>query len=164
MNNSITIFAPKTEVSLVDIRMDSKAYPRIKSMPEPVAVDGLASVIAMAFVYTGREYTPESLVLIASALYKELMADSRGIGTGNISVEEIGRAVNRAVLGETEMFGINVSSLYKVICSYCTGEGHDAQKAANLRRADERAKALKGTAVGAMMDAFAGRMIKASKK
>lgn len=160
MNNSIVPFSPSAS-SLVDIRLDVQRYPRIKNIPQPVALQGLAAIVAMAYNYTGREYSPESIAMVSNALYAELLADDLGIGTANITIEEIGRAVRRAVLGEQEMYGINVSSLYKVICAYCTGEGHAAQTAANNRRRAEREKALKASAAGAMLQAYSGEVIKA---
>lgn len=159
MNNSIVPFAPSA-ASLVDIRLNTRDYPRIKSLSYSNAVHDLGAVVAMAFNYTGREYTPESVALVAASLYNELMADDLGIGTANITIEEVGRAVKRAVLGEVEMYGINVSSLYKVICNYATGEGHDAQVAANSRHKREREAALKASPAGAMLDSYAGRMLK----
>ena len=158
MSNSIVPFTPSA-CSLVDIRLDSQKYPRIKNIPQPAAVSGLAAIVAMAYNYTGREYTPESIGLVSNALYSELMADDLGIGTANITIEEIGRAVRRAVLGEAEMYGINVSSLYKVICAYCTGDGHAAQTAANNRRRAEREKALKASAAGAMLTSYSGALL-----
>lgn len=163
-NNGIIPYVTSTAVSLVDIRMDSEKFPRIKNLSRDVAVEELAKVIAMANAYTGREVTREATLLLATSLYFEIMTDDRGIGLPNITIEEIGRVVKRAVLGEAEMYGINVSSLYKVICEYCTGEGHAAQEAANNRHAAERLQLLKGTAVGTMLDAFAGKLITKNKK
>ena len=158
MSSNIVPFSPSA-VSLVDIRMDSQTYPRIKNLPQADAVHGLAAVVAMAFTYTGREYTPESVALVASALYSEILADDLGVGTGNITIEEVGRAVRRAVLGEMEMYGINVSSLFKVVCNYALGEGHDAQVAAYNRRQKEKQAALKASAAGAMLQVYSGKLL-----
>lgn len=158
MSSNIVPFKPAT-ASLVDIRLDTQNYPRIKNIQPPTAISRLASVVAMAFNYTGREYSTDSVLAVASALYGELMADDFGVGTANITIEEVGRAVRRAVLGETEMYGINVSSLYKVICDYATGDGHAAQIAANNRRRAEREKALKASAAGAMLESYTGKLL-----
>ena len=158
MSSNIVPFSPSAD-SLVDIRMDTQRYPRIKALPQPVAIDRLGAVVAMAFNYTGREYSPELIAAVASALYAELMADDLGVGTANITIEEAGRAVRRAVLGETEMYGINVSSLYKVICAYATGEGHDAQVTANNRHRKLREAQLKASAAGAMLQVYSGKLL-----
>lgn len=158
MSSNIVPFKPAT-ASLVDIRLDTQHFPRLKNIPQPTAISGLSSVVAMAYNYTGREYTPDSVLAVASALYGELMADDFGVGTANITIEEVGRVIRRAVLGEVEMYGINVSSLYKVICEYATGDGHAAQIAANNRSKKEREAALKASAAGAMLTTYAGRMI-----
>lgn len=161
MNNSIVPFQPSA-TSLVDIRLDAQNFPRIKNIPKPTAISRIASVVAMAYNYTGREYTTDSVLAVASALYGELMADDFGVGTANITIEEVGRAVRRAVLGEVEMYGINVSSLYKVICDYATGDGHAAQIAANNRRQKERQAAIAASPVGTMLTAYSGKMLKES--
>lgn len=161
MSSEIVPFKPSA-VSLVDIRLDTQNYPRIKNIPPTTAIHDLGAVIAMAFNYTGREYSPESVGMVASALYSELMADDFGVGTANITIEEAGRAIRRAVLGETEMYGINVSSLYKVICDYATGDGHAAQIAANNRRQKERKQALAQSSAGAMLTTYEGKMLKNS--
>lgn len=160
-NSQIVPFRPSA-TSLVDIRLNAEQYPRIKALPQPVAVQGLAAVVAMAYNYTGRAYDADAVTLVATALYGELMADDLAIGTANITIEEIGRAVKRAVLGEQEMYGINVSSLYKIVCNYATGEGHDAQIAANNRHAAERKKALASSAAGTMLTAYTGALLKKS--
>lgn len=162
MSSNIVPFKPAT-ASLVDIRLDTQRYPRIKHIQQPTAISRLASVVAMAFNYTGREYTTDSVLALASALYGELIADDFGVGTANITIEEVGRAVRRAVLGEKEIYGINVSSLYKVVCDYATGEGHAAQVAANNRRQKERQQALAASPVGAMLAAYTGATIQNTK-
>lgn len=159
MSSDIVPFSPSA-VSLVDIRLDSQTYPRIKHIPQPVALSQLGTIVAMAYNYTGREYTTETIGMVAAALYSELMADDLGVGTANITIEEIGRAVRRAVLGEVEMYGINVSSLYKVVCNYATGDGHAAQIAANNRHQAERKAALAASTAGKMMEIYAGRTLK----
>lgn len=159
MSSNIVPFQPSA-ASLVDIRLDTQRYPRLKNIPQPAALQSLGAVVAMAFNYTGRAYDPDSIQMVATALYSELMADDFGVGTANITIEEIGRAVRRAVLGETEMYGINVSSLYRVICDYATGDGHAAQVAANNRHQKERQKALDASAAGAMLTTYAGKMLK----
>ena len=159
MNNNIIPFSPSA-ASLVDIRLDSARFPRIKNIPQPTAISGLSAVVSMAFNYTGREYSTDAVLAISSALYGELMADDFGLGTANITIEEIGRAVRRAILGEREVYGINVSSLYKIVCDYAEGEGHAAQVAANNRSRAQRTAQLKASAAGAMLDSYSGELIK----
>lgn len=156
--NEVTIYQQPQNVSLVDMRADSRRFPRLATIDQETAQHRLQGIVAMAYTYTGRQYQPADLTLVAHGLYTELMLDEDGVGTKNISVEEIGYAIRRAILS-TEMYGINVVSLYKAVRSYCVGEGHYAQQQANERRAAERKAQLKASAPGAMLDSYAGQML-----
>lgn len=156
--NEVTIYQQPQDVSLVDMRADSRRFPRLATLDQETAQHRLQGIVAMAYTYTGRQYQPADLTLVAHGLYTELMLDEDGVGTKNISVEEIGYAIRRAVL-TTEMYGINVVSLYKAVRAYCVGEGHDAQQQANERRAAERKAQLKATPAGAMLESYAGQIL-----
>lgn len=156
--NEVTIYQQPQNVSLVDMRADSRRFPRLATIDQETAQHRLQGIVAMAYTYTGRQYQPADLTLVAHGLYTELMLDEDGVGTKNISVEEIGYAIRRAILS-TEMYGINVVSLYKAVRAYCVGEGHYAQQQANERRAAERKAQLKASAPGAMLESYAGQML-----
>lgn len=156
--NEVTIYQQPQNVSLVDMRADSRRFPRLATLDQETAQHRLQSIVAMAYTYTGRQYQPADLTLVAHGLYTELMLDEGGVGTKNISVEEIGYAIRRAVLS-TEMYGINVVSLYKAVRAYCVGEGHYAQQQANERRAAERKAQLKASSAGAMLESYAGQIL-----
>lgn len=156
--NEVTIYQQPQNVSLVDMRADSRRFPRLATLDQETAQHRLQGIVAMAYTYTGRQYQPADLTLVAHGLYTELMLDDDGVGTKNISVEEIGYAIRRSILS-TEMYGINVASLYKAVRAYCVGEGHYAQQQANERRAAERKAQLKASAPGAMLESYAGQML-----
>lgn len=156
--NEVTIYQQPQNVSLVDMRADSRRFPRLATIDQETAQHRLQGIVAMAYTYTGRQYQPADLTLVAHGLYTELMLDEDGVGTKNISVEEIGYAIRRAILS-TEMYGINVVSLYKAVRAYCVGEGHYAQQQANERRAAERKAQLKASAPGAMLESYAGQLL-----
>lgn len=151
-------------VSLVQIRLDQKNYPRIKNMPYQQVIKDLAGVVGTAFMYTGRYANEQDVAFIATNLYQELMSDEQGLGTSNISIAEIGRCIKRSVLGQgKEMFGISVASLYTIIADYCKGEGHIACKEIEKMSQDQRMQELKQSAVGALIDAAADQMVKLHK-
>lgn len=158
MSEEVTIYQQPEGLSLVDMRAKPDVYIRLSKYRPNTAQHRLQGIVAMAYTYTGRDFDRNALALVASALYTELMRDPDGVGTKNICIEEIGYAIRQAVLGD-DMYGINVASLYKAVRNYCTGEGHEAQRQANDRRAAERRAQLKASAVGAMLESYAGKML-----
>lgn len=163
MSNELTTYQEVTD--LVAIRMDGQKFPRLKNISPVDAVAGIAKVITGAMNYTGRQYEKDGITLIASGLYTELLQDYEGIGTANITLQEIQYCIRRAVLGlGPEMYGINVASLYKVICDYCTHEGRQAQESANNRTAQARKKALANSPAGIMLQSYIGQTLNTLKK
>lgn len=163
MSNELTTY--NEAVDLVAVRMDSARFPRIKTIPATTAVTGMSQIIGATMAYSGKSLSTEDLERMAATLLNELLQDYDGIGTANITLHEINYCVRRAVLGlGPEMYGINVASLYKVICDYCLHEGRQAQESANNRNRQQRQAALKKSAVGAMLESYAGRTINTSKK
>lgn len=156
MNNSIAVYQAPAGVSLVDIRMDAARFPRIKALGLQTATARLQQVVAMAYAYTGRPAEPERIEMVAAALYNELLEDKRRLGTANITIEEIGHAVKAAILDGPGDLYISVATLYKAICAYAEGEGHDAQQAAYKRKIAQRQAALNAAPAGAMMQVYAG--------
>ena len=161
MTQEITPYLAPQGVTLVDIRMDADRFPRIKNIPGQSAVARLQQVVAMAYAYTGRPAEDNRIQMVAAALYNEILEDKKGLGLGNITIEEIGHAVKTAILDGTDDMYISVASLFRAVCAYSGGEGHDAQQAAYKRRISERRAAIEATPAGAMLQTYAGRMLSA---
>lgn len=160
--NAITPYTAPEGVSLVDIRCDSATFPRLKALGAQVALARIQQVVAMAYIYTGRPAEEEKIKMVAAALLAELNADKKGLGLANITIEEIAHAVKTAILEATEDVYLNIAFLYRAICAYAQGEGHEAQEAAYKRRIAERNAALDKSPVGAMLNAYAGAMTRKS--
>ena len=71
--------------------------------------------------------------------------------------------VKRAVLGGSEMFGISVASLYKVIMEFVKGEGHLNQKKIWEARRKEEEKRLQASGLTPMLKAYTGEFIRNNK-
>lgn len=141
--------------SLLEMRADSDRFPRIKSMSMEQVVDGLTRIVSQAFLYKGQTADKTNIQFIASALAQELLEDSNG--AYNLSLAEIQVIVKRAVLN-TEMMGINVSSLYKVIIAFVKGEGRE-----NQSRVDALRRVKPNPGGMAMLQAATGEFIRNHK-
>lgn len=130
MSNEIVNYNPQG-VTLLEMRADSERFPRIKTMPREQAVSGMTRIVSQAFLYRGQAADPANVQFIATALVEEILADDNG--AYNLSLAEIQVVVKRAVLN-TDMFGISVSSLYKVIIAFVKGEGHRNQEQVDAAR------------------------------
>jgi hypothetical protein len=144
------------KATLLEMRADSTRFPRIKTMPREQAVMGMAKIVSQAFLYRGQAADPTNIQFISSALVQELLDDDK-YGAGYLSLAEIQVVVKRAVLGGSEMFGISVASLYKVIIAFCKNEGHLNQTMVNMSR---RKEAQQPTAASVRLQAAAGNFIK----
>ena len=159
MNNEIVNYNPGN-ASLVEMRAYPDRFPRLKSMTREQAVMGMARIVSQAFLYRGQAADPTNIQFISSALVQELLDDDR-YSTSSLSLAEIQVVVKRAVLGGSEMFGISVSSLYKVIMDYVKGEGHYIQQRIDgIRRAKE---IREESGVSVMLQAAAGEFIRNHK-
>ena len=141
--------------SLLEMRADSDRFPRIKTMPREQVVDGLTRIVSQAFLYKGQTADKTNIQFISSALVQELLEDTNG--AYNLSLAEIQVIVKRAVLN-TEMIGINVSSLYKVIIAFVKGEGRE-----NQSRVDALRRVKPNTGGMAMLQAYTGEFIRNHK-
>lgn len=112
------------DATAVEMRTDAVRFPRLHTIPRDQAVRTMEEIVLSASVYRGTHPTPQDVHFTAGALVDELMADTR-LGLRYISFAEIRRAVRTAVL-ETEMYGVNVASLYRAIVAYAKGEGQAA--------------------------------------
>lgn len=128
MNNKLTTKRSQpAEVSIVDMRRDTRRFPRISTYTKERATEEMKVIVSQAFLYRGQVADPSNVLFISSALVDELLADYDGIGTKHISFAEISRVIKKTILTE-EMYGISVASLYKAIAKYCKGEGHEAEE------------------------------------
>lgn len=159
MSAELTPYTAPEGVTLVDIRMDSNRFPRVKSIQATAAVARLEQVVLMAYTYTGRPAPADRCRMVAAALYTELMEDKKQIGTANITIEEVAHAVKSAILEADGDIYINIAFLYKAVCAYALGEGHDAQQTAYKRKAAQREAQLKASAAGAMLQVYSGKLL-----
>lgn len=128
MSNKLTTRRSQpAEVSIIDMRRDTKRFPRLSTYAKEKATDEMKVIVAQAFLYRGQVADPANIMFISSALVDELRADYDGIGTKHISFAEVSRVIRKAVLSE-DMYSISVASLYKAIAKYCKGEGHEAEE------------------------------------
>ena len=141
--------------SLLEMRADSDRFPRIKTMPREQAVRGMSKIVSQAFLYRGQAADPTNIQFISSALVQELLEDTNG--AFNLSLAEIQVIVKRAVLN-TDMMGINVSSLYKVIIAFVKGEGRE-----NQSRVDALRRVKPNPGGMAMLQAATGEFIRNHK-
>lgn len=168
MNNEITttngqLMTPASnQVSLLEMRMDEKRFPRIGAFPREQAVFEMSKIVSQAFLYRGQAADPKNIQFISCALVDELQSDLDKLGTRHISFAEISRVVKRAVLQE-DMYGISVASLYKVIIEYIKGEGHRLQQEVSERKRKSEQEQIKNSVIAPMLQAYAGELLKHSK-
>lgn len=168
MNNEITttngqLMTPASnQVSLLEMRMDEKRFPRIGAFPREQAVFEMSKIVSQAFLYKGQAADSKNIQFISCSLVDELQADLDKLGTRNISFAEISRIVKRSVL-QDDMYGISVASLYKVIIEYVKGEGHKLQQEVLERKRKSEQEQIKNSIVAPMLQAYAGELLKHSK-
>lgn len=161
MSNEIANYNPG-QASLLEMRADATRFPRIKTMSREQAVSGLIRIVSQAFLYRGQAADPVNVQFISNALLNELLEDDK-YGAGYLSLAEIQVIVKRAVLGGSEMFGISVASLYKVIMEFVKGEGHRNQQQVLEQRKKETERILKESAFAPMLKAYTGEFIRNNK-
>lgn len=150
------------QASLMEMRMNPQRFPRLKSMPREQAVFEMTKIVSQAFLYRGQAADPTNIQFIASALVTELMED-RQYGLSSLSLAEIQVVVKRAILCGSEMFGVSVASLYKVILEFAKGEGHINQKKVDEINRQEAEKRLRDSVVAPMIQAYTGEFIRNNK-
>ena len=161
MSNEIANYNPG-QASLLEMRADATRFPRINTMSREQAVSGLIRIVSQAFLYRGQAADPVNVQFISNALLNELLEDDK-YGAGYLSLAEIQVVVKRAVLGGSEMFGISVASLYKVIMEFVKGEGHRNQQQVSEQRQKEAERILKESALAPMLQAYTGEFIRNHK-
>ena len=168
MNNEMTttngqLMTPASnQVSLLEMRMDEKRFPRIGAFPREQAVFEMSKIVSQAFLYRGQAADPKNIQFISCALVDELQSDLDRLGTKHISFAEISRVVKRAVL-QDDMYGISVASIYRVIIEYIKGEGHRLQQEVSERKRKSEQEQIKNSVIAPMLQAYAGELLKHSK-
>lgn len=168
MNNEMTttngqlMTTASNQVSLLEMRMDEKRFPRIGAFPREQAVFEMSKIVSQAFLYKGQAADPKNIQFISCALVDELQSDLDKLGTRHISFAEISRVVKRAVL-QDDMYGISVASLYKVIIEYIKGEGHRLQQEVSERKRKSEQEQIKNSVIAPMLQAYAGELLNHSK-
>ena len=157
MSNELTT---QVQPSMLQIRMDSKTYPRIFRYKRDDANRMMTKIVSQAMLYRGQTADPASISIISSALMDELLQDNRW-GTKFLTFEEITIVVKRAVL-ESDIY-ISVSSLYKTVIEYCKGEGSRIQQEAAELKKKQDSESLRNSIVAPMLQAYSGKLIKNNK-
>jgi hypothetical protein len=153
-------------LDFVAIRADRKRYPRLYQIPRPVAVAQLTPLIIQAFMDRGQKADTDAVKYTACRLYDEIIADRSRRFLRQITIPEIGYAVRRAVFGQSghEFYGINAASLFQAVCDYTATEGDAATAALYASRKGENIHDVTPSkAVGAVLDAYSGAMLKNNK-
>lgn len=165
-NNSITqsnalVNYNPGNASLLEMRADPQRFPRVNSMPVEMAVFEMSKIVSQAFLYKGQAADPTNIQFISSALVQELLDDPT-YGAANISFAEIQVVVKRAILG-SDVFGISVASLYRIIIDFVKGEGHiNHKKVCDQQRAIEE-KRVKDSGISPMIQAYTGEFLRNNK-
>ena len=158
MSNDLIV--PGKQPSLLEIRMDSKKYPRLCRYSKEEADRAMVTIVSKAFLYKGQTADPSVIGFTASALVDELLQEDK-YGAKYLSIEEISRIIRKAVL-ESDIF-ISVSSLYKVILDFCKGEGTRIQQEASALKRKQDEESLRNSVVAPMLQAYTGAFIKEHK-
>lgn len=158
MSNELTTQVQQS--SLLQIRMDSKTYPRLLRYDHAEAVKRMTKIVSQAMLYRGQTADPASIGIISSALLDELLIEDRW-GARFLTFEEIAYVVKKAVL-ESDLY-ISVSSLYKVIIEFCKGEGTLIQQEASEIKKKQDRDSLRNSIVAPMLEAYSGQLLKNNK-
>jgi hypothetical protein len=150
---------PTGQATLVDIRTDSKTFPRLHTYDRTEAIGQMNIILLMAFQYRGQQADAYTINQMSASLIELLIEDEYSLGMKYLTFEEIKRIVRKAALGQgKEMYGISVSSIFQALADYCKGEGKMASQQARviLEQKRELARAI----VAPMLDSYANTLIK----
>lgn len=160
MNEVISI--PAEKATLVDIRTDSKNFPRLHAYMRKDAINQMNLIIIMAFQFRGQQADVATITQMSNTLIDILREDEYGIGTKYLSFEEIKRVVKKAVLGQgREMYGISVSSIFQALADYCKGEGKEADKMA--KEIAWKRTEIRNAIIAPMLQGHSGEMLQKSR-
>lgn len=153
---------PAEKATLVDIRTDSKRFPRLHAYMRKDAINQMNLIIIMAFQFRGQQADIATITQMSKTLIDILREDEYGIGTKYLSFEEIKRVVKKAVLGQgREMYGISVSSIFQALADYCKGEGRMADKEA--KEIVSKRKEIRESIIAPMLQGYSGEMLQKSR-
>ena len=158
-SNSQLMSPADNQASLMEIRADNKRYPRLHTYTREQAVHEMSKVVSMVFLYKGQPVDQGNIQFISCSLVDELQADIDKLGTKYLSFAEVSIVVKRAVLS-SEMYGISVASIYKVIIDYVKGEGHKLSQEVSQRRKEEEMESIKQSIIAPMLQAYTGEFVK----
>lgn len=136
--NSTNALTP-IDATPLEMRTDTARFPRLHTIRREDAIGQMIEIVRAAAIYRGAKIEAAEVAAVAAALVDELNADTR-YGLRFISFAEIRRAVRTACL-ETEMYGVNVASLYRAIVAYAKGEGQSAAAQAATQERNRRTSA-----------------------
>ena len=159
MSNDLTTTTGKQPTAL-EIRMDSKTYPRLCRYNRDDANKAMVKIVSQAFLYRGQTADPSLISFTASSLVDELMQEDK-YGAKYLSIEEITRIVKKAVL-ETDIY-VSVSTLYRAVLDFCKGEGSRIQQEAAALKRKQDEESLRNSVVAPMLQAYTGAFIKEHK-
>lgn len=141
MNNKIATANPAPvnynphQATLEQMRFDPVTFPRLKAIPREQAVFEMVKIVSQAFLYRGQAADPTNIQFIASSLVNEFLEDKNSfLACGDLSLAEIHAVIKRAVLGGSDMFGISVASLYKIVKEYIREDGRRHQEMVESRK------------------------------
>lgn len=149
--------------TMMQIRMDKQRFPRLHQYSRSDAVSLMAQIVLSAYQYRGQQADDDNVAFIANNLVDELAADMDGIGTKNITFEEIRRVVKKAVMSR-DMYGISFATLYTAIADYIKGEGHQLEMQIRKMGQQRKEKELKDSIIAPMLNVYAGAMDKNIKR
>lgn len=147
------------KATLVEIRTDNRKFPRLHTYRREDAIGQMNMIIMMAYQFRGQQADVQTVMQMSASLIDILCDDEFGIGTHNLSFEEIKRVVRRAALGQgKEMFGISVSSIFQALADYCKGEGRMAAQEAKEIVAKQRE--MRQSIIAPMIQGYSEQMLK----
>lgn len=158
---AIASYSQKT--TLVDIRRNPKEFPRIKDIPAQELARHLQSAILSVYQYRGQKpNSADEVKTMSFSLMAELLADDFGNDTKELSMEEIRMALRKVGLRQgSDMYGINVGSLYNAILDFRRTEVEEAHR----QIASERRNAEKiGVSREEIAKRYASMMAQAAKE
>lgn len=144
--------------TLVDIRLDSKRYPRVATMGKEQLTFELGRIIRMATLYKGHRIDDEGVNFTAAATADEIMGD-KAHSLRVLTLTEIELVIKERIFSED--FYLSVANIINALRTYTAGEGLKAAKAAQ-KIIDERAKAVKAAQLQELAPVIAvgiGKMI-----
>ena len=147
------------QATLVEIRTDSKTFPRLHTYRREAAVGQMNIILLMAFQYRGQNADAVTINQMSNSLIDLLLEDEYGLGMKYLTFEEIKRIVRKAALGQMkEMYGISVYTVFQALADYCRGEGKAASQQA--RKAMEQKRELRDAIVAPMIQGHINQLVK----